>query len=79
MRYTQRKKNIELHSANEIKQAVAILDKLLTANTPYHFAHTMRGNQGLLCNNVLHKRTAFVDNPNAPRLMLRGRYFNQVH
>ncbi len=78
MRYTQRKKNIELHDSEEIRQAVNILDQLLASNTPYHFLHTMESDQGLLCNNVLHKRSAFMDNQETPRLMLRGRYFNSV-
>jgi alpha-ketoglutarate-dependent taurine dioxygenase len=79
MRYTQRKKNIEFHNSQEIKQAVAILDKCLANNTPYHFTHTMKANQGLLCNNILHKRSAFIDNKDNPRLMLRGRYFNNIN
>jgi hypothetical protein len=34
----------------------------------------MNANQGLICNNVLHNRSAFVDDPEHPRLLLRGRY-----
>jgi alpha-ketoglutarate-dependent taurine dioxygenase len=78
MRYTQRKKNIAFYDSTEIKQAVELLDKLLASNTPYHFSHTMRANQGLLCNNILHKRSTFTDQTKTPRLMLRGRYFNRV-
>jgi hypothetical protein len=78
MRYTQRKKNIEFYDSDEIKQAVDILDQLLASNTPYHFSHTMNANQGILCNNILHKRSEFSDNNSKPRLLLRGRYFNRV-
>ncbi|CAC9532935.1 hypothetical protein BHECKSOX_1218 [Bathymodiolus heckerae thiotrophic gill symbiont] len=78
MRYTQRKKNIEFYNSDEIKQAVALLDQLLADTTEYHFSHTMSANQGLICNNILHKRTAFIDTPDSPRLMLRGRYFNKI-
>jgi len=78
MRYTQRKKNIDFYDSDEIKQAVEILDQFLASNTPYHFTHTMIANQGLLCNNILHKRSTFVDQQDTPRLMLRGRYFNRV-
>ncbi len=78
MRYTQRKKNIEFFNSDEIKQAVDILDQLLASNTEHHFAHTMSVNQGILCNNILHKRSEFIDDSNKPRLMLRGRYFNRV-
>jgi len=78
MRYTQRKKNVAFYDSAEIKQAVELLDKLLASNTPYHFKHTMHANQGLLCNNILHKRSTFTDQAKSPRLMLRGRYFNRV-
>jgi len=78
MRYTQRKKNIDFYDSDEIKQAVKILDQLLSSDTPYHFTHTMEANQGLLCNNILHKRSTFTDQKDTPRLMLRGRYFNRV-
>lgn len=78
MRYTQRKKNIEFYNSEEIKQAVHILDQFLASNTPYHFLHTMTANQGILCNNILHNRSGFIDQQDSPRLMLRGRYFNSV-
>jgi alpha-ketoglutarate-dependent taurine dioxygenase len=78
MRYTQRKKNIEFLDSSEVKQAVTLLDDLLKTPTPHHFEHTMNTNQGLICNNVLHNRSAFVDDPQHPRLLLRGRYSNRV-
>ncbi len=78
MRYTQRKKNIELLDSAEIKQAVEHLDTQLNTNTDYHFQHTMQTGQGLLCNNVLHKRNHFTDDKHSPRLLLRGRYFNRI-
>jgi hypothetical protein len=33
---------------------------------------------GLLCNNVLHDRTAFCDAPDQPRLLFRARYLDRV-
>jgi hypothetical protein len=51
---------------------------LLKIPTPHHFEHTMNTNQGLICNNILHNRSAFVDDPQHPRLLLRGRYSNRV-
>lgn len=77
MRYTQRKKNINFLDSTEIRQAVECLDALLNTTTDYHFKHLMQSGQGLLCNNVLHKRNAFTDNDH-PRLLLRGRYFNRI-
>jgi len=78
MRYTQRKKNIVFLDSLEIKQAVEHLDALLNTTTDYHFEHLMQTGQGLLCNNVLHKRNAFTDDKDNPRLLLRGRYFNRI-
>jgi alpha-ketoglutarate-dependent taurine dioxygenase len=78
MRYTQRKRNIEFYDSTEIKQAIALLDDLLNAHTAHHFQHLMRANQGIICNNVVHNRSKFVDDKSTPRLLLRGRYFNSV-
>ncbi|EEZ80225.1 TauD/TfdA family dioxygenase [Candidatus Thioglobus sp.] len=78
MRYTQRKKNIEFLDSIEVNQAIEHLDELLSKHTDYHFKHLMHSGQGMLCNNVLHKRSDFNDDPNNPRLLLRGRYFNRI-
>jgi hypothetical protein len=79
MRYTQRKKNIQFHDSLEISQAVEALDKLLEDIDDIKFSHRFNRNEGLLTNNVLHKRTSFIDNPDQPRLLLRGRYFNRIN
>jgi hypothetical protein len=78
MRYTQRKKNIKFLDSQEVKQAVTVLDAHLSVTTEYHFSHTMTANQGMLCNNILHKRSGFINNLLNPRLLLRGRYFNRL-
>jgi hypothetical protein len=33
---------------------------------------------GLLCNNVLHDRSAFSDDPSRPRLLYRARYLDRI-
>jgi hypothetical protein len=40
----------------------------------------LQAGEGLLCNNVLHNRTAFKDSddPTQTRLLYRGRYFDRV-
>ncbi len=78
MRYTQRKKNIEFYNSTEIVEAVKLLDELLAKQTQHHFTHPMQAGQGLICNNILHTRRSFIDDDNHPRLMLRGRYFDQI-
>ncbi len=78
MRYTQRKTNIAFLDSIEIRRAVESLDKLLNGTSSYHFAHLMSAGQGLLCNNIVHKRSTFTDDADQPRLLLRGRYFNRI-
>ena len=33
---------------------------------------------GLVCNNVLHDRAGFVDDPKQPRLLYRARYLDRI-
>jgi hypothetical protein len=33
---------------------------------------------GILCNNVLHERTGFADDPEHPRVILRARYHERI-
>jgi hypothetical protein len=33
---------------------------------------------GILCNNVLHDRSGFTDDPLRPRLILRARYHERI-
>jgi hypothetical protein len=33
---------------------------------------------GLVCNNVLHDRTGFDDDPSRPRLLYRARYLDRI-
>ena len=80
MRYTARKKNIIWRDDEDTQRAVAFLENLLSgpdaASSPYMFKHRLSPGEGLICNNVLHTRTAFKDgeNENEKRLILRGRY-----
>ena len=78
MRYTQRKKYIKFADSNEVQEAVKLLDERLAQDSEYHFRHTMCADQGILCNNVPHTRSAFTNDPNSPRLMLRERFFERI-
>ncbi len=78
MRYTARKRNIEWKADAATQAALAALDKLLV-ESPYIFRATLQPGMGLLCNNVLHTRDGFKDNPEAPpRLLYRARYFERI-
>jgi hypothetical protein len=38
----------------------------------------MQPGMGIVCNNVLHERSGFVDDPLRPRLLYRARYYDRV-
>ena len=78
MRYTARKRNIEWKDDDATRAALAALERLLSDN-PYIFRATLQPGMGLLCNNVLHTRDGFKDDPEAPpRLLYRARYFDRI-
>ncbi len=78
MRYSARKKNIIWRDDENTHRAVAFLENLLSGpnatSSPYMFKYRLGPGEGLICNNVLHTRTAFRDGENEKRLILRGRY-----
>jgi hypothetical protein len=39
---------------------------------------TLAPGMGILCNNVLHDRSGFTDDPRRPRLILRARYHERI-
>ena len=79
MRYTARKRNIEWKDDEATRAALAALDGLLSEQNPYLFAAHLGPGMGLICNNVLHTRDAFSDEPNGPkRLLYRARYFDRT-
>ncbi len=78
MRYTARKSNVVWLEDSLTRQAVSLLDEILNADTPYIFRATLQPGQGLISNNVLHDRSGFSDDPAAPRLLYRLRYFERA-
>jgi len=80
MRYTARKRNIEWKDDAATAEALAALNKILDGeNHPYIFRARLESGMGLLCNNVLHTRDGFSDDPAAPqRLLYRARYFDRI-
>ncbi len=81
MRYTERSRNIAWNDDPVTARAIAFLRQLLRGDDePFLFRHRMEPGQGLICNNVLHTRTAFTDwdEPGRGRLMYRSRYSNRI-
>ncbi len=78
MRYTFRVRSIRWSDHPAVQAAAARLREILTAEGPYFFRHRLEPGQGLICNNVLHTRTSFTDDPQHPRLLYRARYYDRV-
>jgi alpha-ketoglutarate-dependent taurine dioxygenase len=79
MRYTARTRSIEWKNDSETMAAVSALEHLLASDTPHIFHTRLEPGLGLLCNNVLHDRSAFKDDPDQPpRLLYRARYLDRL-
>lgn len=78
MRYTSRTRSIEWRSDKPTRAAVQLLNRILAGESPYVFRHRLAGGQGLVCNNVLHSRSAFSDDAGLSRLVYRARYADRV-
>jgi alpha-ketoglutarate-dependent taurine dioxygenase len=78
MRYTARTRSIEWKQDASTLAAVAQLEHILDSDSEHIHQLKMEAGMGLLCNNVLHDRSAFTDDPNNPRLLYRARYLDRV-
>ena len=79
MRYTARTRSIEWKQDAATLAAVAALERLLASPSPHIFKGLLEPGMGLLCNNVLHDRSAFNDDPShPPRLLYRARYLDRI-
>jgi len=79
MRYTARTRSIEWKDDEATRAAVRALESLLAEDSEHVFHHRLLAGQGLLCNNVLHNRTEFVDDDrHGPRLLYRARYHDRI-
>ena len=52
--------------------------RLLASDSPSILQAQLEPGMGLLCNNVLHDRAAFRDDPARPRLLYRARYLDRI-
>jgi len=78
MRYTARTRSIEWKDAKVVREAATCLEGILAGNSHCIHRVTLQPGMGLLCNNVLHDRSAFVDDPSQPRLIYRARYYDRI-
>jgi alpha-ketoglutarate-dependent taurine dioxygenase len=78
MRYTARTRSIKWKQDATTLAAVAALEKLLASDLPHIHSVRLEPGMGLLCNNVLHDRTAFSDTSDQTRLLYRARYHERI-
>lgn len=79
MRYTARSVSIEWKNDAATAAAVAALTRLLGTPTPWTLHGRLEPGMGLVCNNVLHDRSGFTENPARRRLLYRARYYERVN
>jgi alpha-ketoglutarate-dependent taurine dioxygenase len=77
MRYTARTRSIEWRADEATRAARERLNAILESASPYVFTLRLEGGQGLVCNNVLHDRSAFADG-SPGRLVYRARYLDRI-
>lgn len=78
MRFSARKRNIVWRDTADTLAAVEMLNDLM-ADENNVFKIALKAGQGIVCNNVLHNRSAFTDSENQKRLMYRARYYVAVN
>lgn len=78
MRYTARTRSVQWKDDAPTRAAAAFLAQLLGCDGPHVFRLTLEPGMGLVCNNVLHDRAGFVDDPLQPRLLYRARYLDRI-
>lgn len=80
MRYSARTRNIEWRDDPLTRDAVQFLINLWENGCDFVYHHRLMPGQGIICNNILHNRTAFRDDPanGLSRLMYRARYHDRV-
>ena len=78
MRYTARTVSIQWAADPDTAAAVRFLGQILCDDAPLALRIKLEPGMGVVCNNVLHARSAFRDDPERPRLLYRARYYDPI-
>ena len=78
MRYTARTRSVVWKDDAATLAGAAFLRRLLQPDAPHVLRVRLEPGMGLVCNNVLHQRSGFVDDPRCPRLLYRARYLDRI-
>ena len=76
MKFSMRKKNIIWNDAS--LEAINILKSIINDSFEYHVTKKFTEGEGVITNNVIHKRTAFTNSENKNRLLYRLRSKRRV-
>lgn len=80
MRYTARTRSIVWKDDADTTAAAQFLSECLNDGAPYVLRYRLAAGEGIVCNNVLHNRSAFNDDASAAqhRLLYRARYYDRI-
>ncbi len=77
MRYSARTRNILWRDHALTRAAADRITQILELDE-FTYRYRLKAGEGIICNNVLHKRSGFVDRAGQKRLMFRARYYDRV-
>ena len=77
MRYSARKRNIEWRDDALTREAAELIAQVLDIDE-LTYIYRLEGGEGVICNNILHKRSGFKDSEDQKRLMFRARYYDRI-
>ena len=78
MRYTARTRSIRWRPDPTTARAVSAVEAAIASLSGLHVRVRFEAGEGVICNNVLHRRTAFVDDEDSRRVVFRIRSFDPV-
>ncbi len=78
MRYTERARNVIWKDDPMVTEAIDSLVALLHSDSRFIYRGTLHPGQGLICNNVLHDRSAFENTDTQQRMLYRLRYYDRI-
>jgi len=78
MRYTARPTHVRWAECAALRAALRALAEWLESVPAEAYRLRLEPGMGVIANNVLHARTAFRDEPAAPRLLYRARYYERA-
>lgn len=77
MRYSARKRNIKWRDDELTREAADLITQILDIDD-LAYTYRLKAGEGVICNNILHKRTGFNDSQDKTRLMYRARYYDRI-